>query len=90
MTSDRSRLEWDALRAAARDAAAFAPASYSHLKVNAAGFSLSGEIFSRCNVENVSYGLTLGAERGRVSAARRAGHAAQRRADRLVRLHLRG
>ncbi len=50
---------------------AYAP--YSGLHVGAAGLSSSGTVFTGCNVENVSYGLTLCAECGLVSALRQAG-----------------
>lgn len=50
---------------------AYAP--YSGLHVGAAGLSASGTVFTGCNVENASYGLTLCAECGLVSAVRRSG-----------------
>src|SRR3990170_5413493 len=60
-------VDWDALRAAASDAAAQAYAPYSNLTVGAAGLVDDGRIVSGCNVENSSYGLTLCAECGLVS-----------------------
>ncbi len=40
---------------------AFAP--FSNFKVGAALLSINGEIFTGCNIENASYGLTMCAER---------------------------
>ena len=42
---------------------------YSGFKVGAAILSGSGEIFVGCNVENLSYGLTICAERNAIGAA---------------------
>ncbi len=66
-------VDWDALRVAARRAAASAYAPYSGLHVGVAGLSSNGTVFTACNVENVSFGLTLCAECGLVSALRSAG-----------------
>jgi cytidine deaminase len=66
-------VDWAALRAAATDAAARAHAPYSGLQVGAAGQDRAGTTVTGCNVENASYGLTLCAECGLVSAQHAAG-----------------
>lgn len=53
----------DRLRQAANDAAAHAYAPYSKFYVGAALLFDDGAVFTGCNVENVSYGLTSCAER---------------------------
>ncbi|HZG92140.1 MAG TPA: cytidine deaminase [Pseudonocardia sp.] len=54
--------DWDALRAAAVEAAAAAYAPYSGLHVGAAALCDDGRVVTGCNVENASYGLGLCAE----------------------------
>ncbi len=66
-------IDWIALRAAATAAAAHAYAPYSRLHVGAAGQAPDGRVVTGCNVENASYGLTLCAECGLVSALHAAG-----------------
>ncbi len=79
-------IDWPALRAAAQSAARRAYAPYSRLQVGAAGLvrgdgeggtgrgeAGGGRIVVGCNVENASYGLTLCAECGLVSALHASG-----------------
>lgn len=61
--------KWAELRAGAIAAAAKSRAPYSKLHVGAAALLQNGNVVSGCNVENASYGLTLCAECGIVSAA---------------------
>jgi cytidine deaminase len=61
-------VNWPALRTAAQAAMTLAYAPYSEFAVGAAALVDDGRIIVGCNVENASYGLTLCAECGLVSA----------------------
>lgn len=62
-------MQKEKLLAAARAATANAYAPYSNFFVGAAVLLDSGEVFTGCNVENASYGLTICAERNAIFAA---------------------
>jgi cytidine deaminase len=64
----------EALVARAREASAAAYAPYSRFKVGAAVRAADGSIFTGCNVENASYGLTVCAERVAIWKAVSEGH----------------
>jgi cytidine deaminase len=61
-------INWPELRVAATNVASRAYAPYSRLRVGAAGLTGDGRVLTGCNVENASFGLTLCAECGLVSA----------------------
>jgi len=64
---DQKRL--GALATAARTAAGLAYCPYSKFPVGAAVLGENGEIYSGCNVENASFGLTICAERNAIQGA---------------------
>jgi cytidine deaminase len=70
---DAAVIDWPRLRSAAAEVAGRAHAPYSGLQVGAAGVTGDGRIILGCNVENASYGLTLCAECGLVSALHASG-----------------
>src|SRR4026209_2356940 len=72
-TARPPEIDWDALRAEATRIAGHAYVPYSHPPVGAAALTDDGRIVSGCNVENASYGLTLCAECGLVSALHASG-----------------
>jgi len=65
LAPDQQQRLWDAARAMLDKA--YAP--FSHFQVGAAVLTLRGGVYSGCNVENSSYGLTICAERSAVFAA---------------------
>jgi len=58
-----NRKQRNELLEAAKTVSKFAYAPYSKFKVGAALLTKSGKIFTGCNVENASFGLTVCAER---------------------------
>ncbi|TCS81947.1 cytidine deaminase [Pectinatus cerevisiiphilus] len=63
----------DTLLEAAKKAREFAYSPYSKFKVGAAVLAKSGSIYTGCNIENASYGLTNCAERTAIFKAIAAG-----------------
>jgi cytidine deaminase len=66
-------MNWDDLLRQAWETRDHAYAPYSNFAVGAALLSTDGRIFTGCNVENLSYGLTICAERVAVGSAIAAG-----------------
>ena len=67
--SKLSSQEYDLLLHAAREAMQSAYAPYSNFKVGAAILTAQDQVFSGCNVENASFGLTNCAERSAIFTA---------------------
>jgi cytidine deaminase len=65
--------DWQALAHAARDASTRAYCPYSRFAVGAAVRTVDGRVFTGCNVENASFGLTICAERNAIFQAVAAG-----------------
>ena len=71
MRTDMTHRELIAQATTARDRAL---AHYSHFKVGAALETTDGRVFTGCNIENASYGLTICAERVAMFKALSEGH----------------
>ncbi len=68
-----AQIDWKSLAAHAWAAREKAYAPYSNFAVGAALFKNTGDVFAGCNVENVSFGLTICAEGVAVLSAIQAG-----------------
>lgn len=69
MTLKETKIDWQPLIVKAKQAAENAYAPYSKFHVGAVALNTDGEMFSGCNVENASYGLTICAERNCIAGA---------------------
>jgi len=67
--NNKKSSDWQPLIIQAKQASLNAYAPYSHFYVGAAAVNIDNEIYSGCNVENASYGLTVCAERNCLSFA---------------------
>lgn len=68
-----SDVDWESLRARAKEALAHAYVPYSNFPVGVAAIADDGRVLTGANVENASYGLTLCAECSLVSALHMSG-----------------
>jgi cytidine deaminase len=66
--TQQADIDWERLRASARDVCERAYAPYSNFQVGAAALVDDGRLVVGCNVENAAYGVSLCAECGLVSA----------------------
>ena len=64
-----SNEERNRLLQAAQEATKQAYVPYSNFRIGAAILTAKGNIFTGCNIENASYGLTICAERAAISSA---------------------
>ncbi|MFA5536336.1 MAG: cytidine deaminase [Bacillota bacterium] len=62
-------MDYQELLLRAKEARLLAYAPYSNFAVGAALLTSTGEVFTGCNIENASYGLTICAERVAVAKA---------------------
>ena len=69
MPATLAAAQQEKMLSAARDAFKNAHAPYSNFRVGSAILTESGKLYSGCNVENASYGLTSCAERNAIFAA---------------------
>src|ERR1700757_359529 len=74
MTYNKLIMSNDELIKAAKIARRLAYAPYSNFSVGAALLTKDGKIFTGCNIENISLGLTICAERSAVAAAVNSGN----------------
>lgn len=67
--SEPAKPDWDALVAAATEVREQAWAPFSNFQVGAALLAADGTVYTGCNVENRTFGLTICAERNAVTTA---------------------